>query len=113
MPREEQPFHAYILHATSDDLSSWSIPHYLDVDDNDEGSEQSHIDFFPFVVPSDPDYPYHAFQKNEEEKHIEQLHAKSINGPWEYMDGFTNDWRGWGEQEGPAVTKLRNGKWIV
>ncbi|KAH9888252.1 glycoside hydrolase family 43 protein [Xylariomycetidae sp. FL2044] len=112
-PVTPEPFHAYILHAQSDDLTKWSSAQELNVDDNDEGSEQGHIDMFPFHVPGDSDYPYHAFQKNEEELHIEQLRSKSIHGPWEYMDGFTNDWAGWGEQEGPAVTRLRNGDWII
>ncbi|KAK9415505.1 putative Glycoside hydrolase family 43 protein [Seiridium unicorne] len=109
----DDPFHAYILSSQSDDMSKWSTAEKLNVDDNDKGSSQPHIDMFPLYVSSDSEYPYHAFQKNEDEKHIEQLHSKSLKGPWEYMDGFTNDWAGWGKEEGPAVTTLPDGKYIL
>lgn len=53
-------------------------------------------------VASDTATPYHAFMKNEDEKHIEHLTSSSLKGTWEYRQ--TNDFAGWEHQEGPAVS---------
>ncbi|CAJ2504021.1 Uu.00g114150.m01.CDS01 [Anthostomella pinea] len=102
-------FAAWIMTATNDDLTQWTTPELLDVDNNSQGKQQDHIDFFAL---KDGD-TYHGWQKNDAggEKHIEHLTSSSAKGPWKYVQ--TNNALGFGQAEGPAVTKLQNGTWIM
>ncbi|KAH9905784.1 glycoside hydrolase family 43 protein [Xylariomycetidae sp. FL2044] len=108
-----EPMRPSILHSQSDDMSKWSEPEDMDVKNTGEGARQGHIDMQVFYADKDGEYKYHAFQKNNVEEHLEQLRAKELKGPWEYMKGFTNDWAGWGKMEGPSIVKAPDGKWIL
>lgn len=48
------------------------------------GVGQPHIDMFVVYKGDDKDTPYHAFMKNEKEKHIEHLTSKTAKGTWNY-----------------------------
>jgi hypothetical protein len=67
------------------------------------GVDQPHIDMFIIYKEDDTETPYHAFMKNEKEKHIEHLTSKTLKGTWNYVQ--TNDFAGWGKKEGPAVSQ--------
>lgn len=101
-------FSPYILTSKNVDLNDWTPTVQLYVKDTGAGKSQGHIKFFPVHNPADKKTPYHAFQKNEDEKHIKHLTAEPITGSWKYVQ--TNDFAGWGNKEGPAVTKLPTGK---
>lgn len=104
-------FNPYIMTAKNIDLNDWSPAAKLDVKHTGNGASQSHIDFFVIHDLNDKATPYHAFQKNEDEKHIEHLTSASITGPWNFVQ--TNDFAGWGKKEGAAVTFLPDGKWVM
>ncbi|KAI1076939.1 glycoside hydrolase family 43 protein [Whalleya microplaca] len=100
----------YILTATGK-AGEFTAAEALNLHNYGNGVGQPHIDMFVVHVASDSKTPYHAFMKNEDEKHIEHLTSTSLRGKWEYRQ--TNNFAGWGNQEGPAVTKLPDGKWIM
>ena len=52
---------------------------------------------------------YHIFTKagSNGKKHIEHAVASSLTGPYEFVQ--TGDFAGWGQLEGPCVTRLDDG----
>ncbi|KAI2616675.1 glycosyl hydrolase [Hypomontagnella submonticulosa] len=107
---KKDPFAPYIF-TTNNGLGNFGKAEKLDVYNYGNGVGQPHIDMFIVHKPDDKDTPYHAFMKNEDEKHIEHLTSKSVKGTWKYVQ--TNDDLGFGKREGPALTKLPDGKWIM
>ncbi|MGW0805165.1 glycoside hydrolase family 43 protein [Nonomuraea sp. NPDC002799] len=92
-------FRPYRITATNSALSSWSAPVAL-------GIPANYID--SFVVKSGS--TYHNFLKNETTKYIEHATATSLTGPWTFTG--TGNWAGWGSGlEGPALTRLPDGRW--
>ncbi|KAI2601951.1 glycoside hydrolase family 43 protein [Hypoxylon sp. NC1633] len=103
-------FAPYIF-TTNGGLGSFGSGEKLDVYNYGNGVGQPHIDMFVVYKSEDKDTPYHAFMKNEKEKHIEHLTSKTVKGTWNYVQ--TNDALGFGQREGPALTALPDGKWIM
>ncbi|MDP4508934.1 glycoside hydrolase family 43 protein [Nonomuraea turcica] len=94
-------FRPYRITATNSALSSWSGPTPL-------GIPANYIDSFVVKVGS----TYHNFLKNETTKYIEHATATSLNGPWQFTG--TGNWAGWGSGlEGPALTRLPDGRWRI
>jgi hypothetical protein len=94
-------FRPYRITATNSALSSWSAPTPL-------GIAANYIDSFVVKVGS----TYHNFLKNETTKYIEHATATSLNGPWQFAG--TGNWAGWGSGlEGPALTRLPDGRWRI
>ncbi|KAI0008305.1 glycoside hydrolase family 43 protein [Xylariaceae sp. FL0662B] len=107
---DKDGFAPYILTSTGK-AGEFTKAEPIKLNNYGNGKGQPHIDMFVVHVDSDKKTPYHAFMKNEDEKHIEHLTASSLRGIWEYKQ--TNNFGGWGNQEGPALTKLPDGKWIM
>ncbi|OTA97769.1 glycoside hydrolase family 43 protein [Hypoxylon sp. CO27-5] len=107
---KQEDFAPYIF-TTKGNLGSFSAGEKLDVHNYGNGVGQPHIDMFIVHKPDDKDTPYHAFMKNEAEKHIEHLTSKTVKGTWNYVQ--TNNALGFGKREGPALTTLPDGKWIM
>ncbi|MER6831375.1 glycoside hydrolase family 43 protein [Streptosporangium sp. NPDC000563] len=94
-------FRPYRITATNTDLSSWSAPAAL-------GIPANYIDSFVVKVGS----TYHNFLKNETTKYIEHATATSLTGPWQFTG--VGNWAGWGSGlEGPALTRLPDGRWRI
>ncbi|MGP3912200.1 glycoside hydrolase family 43 protein [Nonomuraea sp. 10N515B] len=94
-------FRPYRITAANSALSSWSAPTPL-------GIPANYIDSFVVKVGS----TYHNFLKNETTKYIEHATATSLNGPWQFTG--TGNWAGWGSGlEGPALTRLPDGRWRI
>ncbi|SEG43045.1 Glycosyl hydrolases family 43 [Nonomuraea solani] len=94
-------FRPYRITATNTALSTWSVPVAL-------GIPANYID--SFVVKSGS--TYHNFLKNETTKYIEHATATSLTGPWTFTG--TGNWAGWGSGlEGPALTRLPDGRWRI
>ncbi|MGC5014181.1 glycoside hydrolase family 43 protein [Streptosporangium sp. DT93] len=94
-------FRPYRITATDTALSSWSAPVAL-------GIPANYIDSFVVKVGS----TYHNFLKNETTKYIEHATATSLTGPWSFTG--TGNWAGWGSGlEGPALTRLPDGRWRI
>ncbi|TMR88466.1 glycoside hydrolase family 43 protein [Nonomuraea basaltis] len=94
-------FRPYRITAANSALSSWSAPAPL-------GIPANYIDSFVVKVGS----TYHNFLKNETTKYIEHATATSLNGPWQFTG--TGNWAGWGSGlEGPALTRLPDGRWRI
>ncbi|MGN9845595.1 glycoside hydrolase family 43 protein [Nonomuraea sp. H19] len=94
-------FRPYRITATNSALSAWSAPTPL-------GIPANYIDSFVVKVGS----TYHNFLKNETTKYIEHATATSLNGPWQFTG--TGNWAGWGSGlEGPALTRLPDGRWRI
>ncbi|RVX43439.1 glycosyl hydrolase family 43 [Nonomuraea polychroma] len=94
-------FRPYRITATNSALSTWSAPTPL-------GIPANYIDSFVVKVGS----TYHNFLKNETTKYIEHATATSLNGPWQFTG--TGNWAGWGSGlEGPALTRLPDGRWRI
>ncbi|GIH23973.1 hypothetical protein Aph01nite_22830 [Acrocarpospora phusangensis] len=92
-------FRPYRITATNTALSAWTAPVAL-------GIPANYIDSFLVKVGS----TYHNFLKNETSKYIEHATATSLNGPWQFVG--TGNWAGWGSGlEGPALTRLPDGRW--
>lgn len=92
-------FRPYRITATDGTMSAWSAPAAL-------GIPANYID--SFVVKSGS--TYHNFLKNETTKYIEHATATSLTGPWTFTG--TGNWAGWGSGlEGPALTRLPDGRW--
>ncbi|MFC5835571.1 glycoside hydrolase family 43 protein [Nonomuraea insulae] len=92
-------FRPYRITATNSALSAWSAPAAL-------GIPANYIDSFVVKVGS----TYHNFLKNETTKYIEHATATSLTGPWTFAG--TGNWAGWGSGlEGPALTRLPDGRW--
>ncbi|KAI6087361.1 glycoside hydrolase family 43 protein [Hypoxylon rubiginosum] len=107
---KQEEFAPYIFTAKGG-LTSFGAGEKLDVYNYGSGVGQPHIDMFIVHKADDKETPYHAFMKNEKEKHIEHLTSKSAKGTWNYVQ--TNNALGFGNREGPAVTKLPDDKWIM
>ncbi|KAI1085514.1 glycoside hydrolase family 43 protein [Whalleya microplaca] len=107
---KKENFAPYI-YTVQGDLGSFNDGEKLNVYNYGNGVGQPHIDMFVIYNPDDKETPYHAFMKNEEEKHIEHLTSKTIKGQWNYVQ--TNNKLGFGKREGPALTKLPDGQWIM
>ncbi|KAI0013539.1 glycoside hydrolase family 43 protein [Xylariaceae sp. FL0662B] len=107
---KKEDFAPYI-YTVQGSLGSFNDGEKLNVHNYGNGVGQPHIDMFIVRKPEDKATPYHAFMKNEKEKHIEHLTAKTVKGPWEYKQ--TNNDLGFGSREGPGLTKLPDGKWIM
>ncbi|KAI6086762.1 glycoside hydrolase family 43 protein [Hypoxylon rubiginosum] len=107
---DDDGFAPYILTSTGK-AGEFTDAEALKLHNYGNGGGQPHIDMFIVHVASDTATPYHAFMKNEDEKHIEHLTSSSLKGTWEYRQ--TNDFAGWEHQEGPALTTLPDGKWIL
>ncbi|KAI1144265.1 glycoside hydrolase family 43 protein [Hypoxylon sp. FL0543] len=107
---KEANFAPYIF-TTQGNLSDFNAGEKLNVHNTGSGTHQAHVDMFMVYKPDDKKTPYHAFMRNGDEKHIEHLTSKTVKGPWNYVQ--TNNALGFGETEGPALTKLPNGKWIM
>ncbi|MEU6786316.1 glycoside hydrolase family 43 protein [Nonomuraea angiospora] len=94
-------FRPYRITATNSALSSWSAPVPL-------GIPANYIDSFVVKAGS----TYHNFLKNETTKYIEHATATSLTGPWTFTG--TGNWAGWGSGlEGPALTRLPDGRWRI
>lgn len=94
-------FRPYRITATNSALSAWSAPAPL-------GIPANYIDSFVVKVGS----TYHNFLKNETTKYIEHATATSLTGPWQFTG--TGNWAGWGSGlEGPALTRLPDGRWRI
>jgi hypothetical protein len=92
-------FRPYRITATNTALSAWTAPVAL-------GIPANYIDSFLVKVGG----TYHNFLKNETTKYIEHATATSLNGPWQFTG--TGNWAGWGAGlEGPALTRLADGRW--
>ncbi|WP_347598554.1 glycoside hydrolase family 43 protein [Acrocarpospora sp. B8E8] len=92
-------FRPYRITATNTALSAWTAPVAL-------GIPANYIDSFVVKVGG----TYHNFLKNETTKYIEHATATSLNGPWQFPG--TGNWAGWGSGlEGPALTRLADGRW--
>ncbi|MFI7130486.1 glycoside hydrolase family 43 protein [Nonomuraea sp. NPDC050153] len=94
-------FRPYRITATNSALSSWSAAVPL-------GIPANYIDSFVVKAGS----TYHNFLKNETTKYIEHATATSLTGPWTFTG--TGNWAGWGSGlEGPALTRLPDGRWRI
>ncbi|MFC4531188.1 glycoside hydrolase family 43 protein [Sphaerisporangium dianthi] len=92
-------FRPYRITATDGSLSAWTAPVAL-------GIPANYIDSFVVKAGS----TYHNFLKNETTKYIEHATATSLNGPWQFTG--VGNWAGWGSGlEGPALTRLPDGRW--
>ncbi|KAI0181185.1 glycoside hydrolase family 43 protein [Hypoxylon sp. FL1284] len=107
---KDDPFAPYIFTANNG-MGSFGAGEKLDVYNHGKGVHQAHIDMMVVHKADDKDTPYHGFMKNEDEKHIEHLTSKTAKGKWNYVQ--TNNDLGFGKKEGPSVTTLPSGKWIM
>ncbi|KAL1675259.1 glycoside hydrolase family 43 protein [Schizophyllum commune] len=96
------PFLPYVYTATDDSLKNWSGPTVMSGISN---AGLGYIDTFPVYYNNE----YHIFTKAESngKKHIEHAVASSLTGPYEFVQ--TGDFAGWGQLEGPCVTRLDDG----
>ncbi|MEO3812338.1 glycoside hydrolase family 43 protein [Sphaerisporangium sp. B11E5] len=92
-------FRPYRITATDGALSAWTAPVAL-------GIPANYIDSHIVKIGG----TYHNFLKNETTKYIEHATATSLSGPWSFTG--TGNWAGWGSGlEGPALTRLPDGRW--
>jgi hypothetical protein len=99
-------FNPYILTANAGEpLKSWSPPKEITLLTN----KDTHIDMFVVHKDDEPDHKYHAFIKNEKSKVIEHWKALLVEGPYEWVGVAGN----WGRFEGPAVSRMPDGRWIL
>lgn len=89
---EKDGFAPYIL-TSKGKAGEFSDAEPMDIYNYGNGVGQPHIDMFVVYVDSDKKTPYHAFMKNEKEKHIEHLISPSLKGKWRYVQ--TNNFAGW------------------
>lgn len=98
-------FQIYEMHATSDDLTSWSTPTVL----TGTSLRSNMID--PFCVKREDGY-YYIWYKDDDTDYVEIMRSTSLTSG--YVKWKTGDWAGWGTPlEAPCVVRLSDSKWRV